>query len=80
MIDAETVFNALFEGGFVHRFQWRNLNQETTKYQVSFFCERCELNALHCFEIYVVNGQHYIRQTELNIFLELHGIHINLPN
>ncbi|MBR1713503.1 MAG: hypothetical protein IJ717_00965 [Treponema sp.] len=77
MIDAEIVFNALFAGGFVHRFQWRNLNQETEKYQVSFFCEKCKLNALHCFEIYVVNGQHFIRRTELNIFLELHGIELN---
>ena len=80
MVDAERIFDALFNGKYVNRFSWRNLNQETTKYQVSFFCERCKLTALHSFEIYVINGRHFIRKTELKIFLDLHGIKIDLEN
>lgn len=80
MVDAEKVFDALFDGKYVNRFSWRNLNQETTKYQVSFFCERCKLTALHCFEIYVINGRHFIRKTGLKIFLDLHGIKIDLES
>lgn len=74
MIKADEVFNALFKNGYVHPFQWKNINKDTVKYQVFFDCEKCKLNALHCFEIYVIDGIHYIRETELKIFLNLHGI------
>lgn len=78
MIEADVVFEKLFKSGYVNRFQWKNINKDTVKYQVSFYCEKCDLNALHCFEIYVIDGKHYIRNTELRIFLSLHGIKINL--
>ncbi len=80
MIEADIVFEKLFEKGYVSRFQWKNINKATSKYQVSFYCEKCDLTALHCFEIYVKDGVHYIRRTELQIFLALHGIKINFPS
>ncbi|MBQ7538615.1 MAG: hypothetical protein IJJ71_12235 [Treponema sp.] len=78
MIEADIIFDRLFASGYVNRFQWKNINKDTTKYQVSFHCEKCRLNALHCFEIYVVDGKHYLRKTELKIFLALHGIEIDI--
>lgn len=74
MIEADLVFDRLFASGYVNRFQWKNINKDTSKYQVFFYCEKCRLNALHCFEIYVKDNKHYIRATELRIFLSLHGI------
>ena len=80
MIEADIVFEKLFQRKYVSRFQWKNINKDTSKYQVAFYCEKCELTALHCFEIYVKDGKHYIRNTELQIFLALHGIKIDLSD
>lgn len=80
MIEADKVFDKLFESGYSHRFQWKDLNKSTTKYQVPFFCEKCELTSLHSFEVYVIDGKHYIRENALKIFLSLHGIHVDFDN
>lgn len=74
---AEAVFDALFKGGYVAPFEWRNLNKQTSYYPVSFFCQKCKLNVLHTFQVTVKDGEHLINDNSVRLFAKLHGIEID---
>ena len=74
---AEAVFDALFKGGYVATFEWRNLNKQTSYYFVPFICQKCSLNAMHTFQVTVKNGEHLISDNSVKLFAKKHGIDIN---
>lgn len=76
-VNADSLFEWLFEQGYCERFVWKNLNLQTSKYTASFFCKNCELTNLHIFEITVRNNVHYVSKLALKIFCMLHGLDYN---
>ena len=76
LVSADKVFDALFAGGYVKPFVWKDINKQTTKYPVAFICDKCNLNAFHIFEVVVRGGEHYISARAVSLFCEKHGVKI----
>lgn len=73
---ADDFFKALFEGGYVPRFVWKNIAIHTTRYSVQFVCGKCAPKAVHTVEIIVKDGVHTIRDSSVIAFCKYHGINI----
>lgn len=76
LVSADKIFTAIFEGGYVKPFVWKDINKQTAKYTVSFICDKCKLNAFHIFEVVVREGEHYISAQAVAIFCKKHGVEI----
>lgn len=73
---ADDFFNALFDGGYVQRFDWKHTALETAHYSVGFACNKCTPVSWHIFDITVTGGVHTISNTSVFAFCASHGIHL----
>lgn len=74
MVNADDFMESLFNGGYVNRYVWKNINKQTTRYNISFICQKCKLNSYHSFKIIVINDKHYIDMSAIKYFCKIHGI------
>lgn len=71
-MEADEFFEFLFENSYTKRFDWKDKNEKTVYYKVSFICNKCKPIASHSFKIEVKNKKHYIDKTSLLNFIKKH--------
>lgn len=71
---ADDFFNALFDGGYASRFDWKRTALETAHYSVGFACTKCTPLSWHVFDVTVENGEHTISDASVFTFCAAHGI------